>query len=91
MRPTKRMLIEPVAEDLLERRARRRVGDPLGVDGDRQHAGRREAERLELLPVELRIAEREVDAADQRRELARGRARPAGTARRRRARRSAPA
>ena len=39
------------------------------IDGQRQHAGRREAERLELLPVVLGDAERQIDAADQRRQL----------------------
>ena len=38
----------------------------VGVDGDRKHAGVGEAERLELLPVVLRVAERHVGVADQR-------------------------
>ena len=63
------MLIEPVAEDPLQRRPRRRAGDPRGVDRDRHDAGSLEAERLELLPVEVRIAERQVDPSRQRREL----------------------
>ena len=62
---------QAVAEDLFERRTRRRAGDPLGVDRDRQHAGRREPERLELLAVEVGVAEREVDPAGQRRQLLR--------------------
>ena len=53
----------------VERRPVRRLGDARGVDGDREDAGAAEAERLELLAVVLRVAEREVDAAGQRREL----------------------
>ena len=39
------------------------------VDGNRQHAGWREAERLELPAVELGHAERQIDLADERSEL----------------------
>ncbi len=56
---------QPVREDLLEPGPPRCAGDPRRVHGDRQHAGRREAERLELAAIELRIAERQVHAADQ--------------------------
>ena len=44
-------------------------GDAGRVDGDRQHPGGREAERLELPAVELGHAERQIDMADQGREL----------------------
>ena len=40
------------------------------VGHDRQHAGGAEAERLELLPVVLGVAEREVAAVDVGRQLA---------------------
>ena len=40
-----------------------------GVDRDREDAGTSEAQRLQLLPVVVRVAEREIDAADQRRQL----------------------
>ena len=61
---------QAVGQDLLQRRAARRAGDPLGVHRNRQHAGALEAERLELLAVELGVAERQIDAAGQRRQLA---------------------
>ena len=70
IRPTNRMLIRPSERIFSSAGRRGAVGDPLGVDGDRQHAGRREAHGLEFLPVELRVAEREIDAADQRPQLA---------------------
>ena len=60
---------QPVAEDPLQRRPRRRAGDPRGVDGDRHDAGPLEAERLELLAVEVGIAERQVDVPRERRQL----------------------
>ena len=37
---------------------------------DRQHGRPREAERVEILPVELRIAHRQIAAVDVRLELA---------------------
>ena len=58
-----------VVQDVVEHRLRPRVREALGVDRDRQHARRREPERGELAPVELRVAEREIDAADQAGEL----------------------
>ena len=82
---------QAVLEDARQRRARRRLGDAVEIDGNRHHAGRREAQRLELLTVVVGVAEREVDVADQRRQLRVGRSTPAGTGWRRRARRSAPA
>ena len=69
MRPTNRMLIRPSARICSSAGRRGALGDPLGVDRDRQHAGRREPQRLELRAVELRIAERQIDMADQRSQL----------------------
>jgi hypothetical protein len=60
---------QPVVEDRLERRAPGRLGDPRRVDRNRKHAGAAEAECVELLAVVLGIAEREIDAADQRAQL----------------------
>ena len=60
---------EAVVQDLFERRPSGRLRDPRGIDRNREHAGAAEAERLELRPVVLRIAERQVDAAGERREL----------------------
>ena len=39
------------------------------VDGNREHARRRKSEAVEILPVVLRVAEREIDVADERRQL----------------------
>ena len=69
IRPTNRMFVQLVVE---------LAGDaPVGSAGQvrevRDHgqdAGLREAKRLELLPVELRVAEREIAAVDVRLQLA---------------------
>ena len=60
---------QAVVEDRLERRAPDALRDARRVDGDREDAGRREPERLELLPVVLGVAERQIDVADERRQL----------------------
>ena len=82
---------EPVVEHRLERRPLDRLRDARRVDRDREDAGRSEAERLELPAVVLGVAERQIDAADERRQLLAGRARRAGTAPGRTARRTPPA
>ena len=60
---------EAVVENLFERRASSPARHARGVDRDRKDAGRREAERFELLPVVLRVAERQIDPAGERRQL----------------------
>ena len=67
--PDEQDVDQPVGEDLLERGAARRPGQALGVDGDGHHARPPEAQLLELVAVELRIAEREVDPPGERAEL----------------------
>ena len=60
---------QAVAENLLECRPARCAGDAPGIDGDGQHAGRREPQLLELTAIELRVAERQIDVPDERRQL----------------------
>ena len=62
-----------------------------GIDGDRQHAGGRETQRLELAAVELGVAEREVDVPDERRQLPSSERRQAEERRVSTARRTPPA
>ena len=69
IRPTNRKFTSPSSRICSSAGRADRLRDARGIDGDRKDAGRREAERLELLPVVLRIAERQIDAADQRRQL----------------------
>ena len=61
---------EPVVQNLVERGPRRRLRDAGRIDGDRKHPRPRETERLELPAVVFRIAEREIDAARERGDLA---------------------
>ena len=58
-----------VAEHPLERRTARRRGDPGDIDGDREDAGVVEAQRVELVAVEGRVAQRDVGPPGQRRQL----------------------
>ena len=60
---------QAVVEHPVERRPLDRSRDPRRVDGDRKHTGRAEPERIELLTVVCRVAQREIDPAGQRREL----------------------
>jgi hypothetical protein len=60
---------EAVPENLFEGGPSRSPRNPFGVDGNRKHACWREAHVLELLPVELRVAERELHAPGQRPQL----------------------
>ena len=60
---------EAVVEQDVERRPLGRLRDARSVDRDREDPGAAEAERLELLPVVLRVAERDVDAPRERRQL----------------------
>ena len=69
MRPTNRMLISPSPRIFSSAGRCGAAGDAFGVDGDGHHAGRREPELLEFLPVELRVAERQIDVADERSQL----------------------
>ena len=69
MRPTKRMLIRPSPRIFSRAGRRGALVMRSGVDGYRQHAGWRKPQRLELAAVELGVAEREVDVADERRQL----------------------
>ena len=57
---------QTIVEHPIERRAVDLLRDARCVDRDREHPGRREAERLELLPVVLGIAQRQFDMADER-------------------------
>ena len=82
---------EAVAENRLEGRPARRVGDAACIDGDRQHAGGRETQRLELAAVELGIAEREIDVSDERRQLTSSERRQPEEARTNTGRRTPPA
>ena len=61
MRPTNRMFVQLVVELAGDQVVRLEI-EVREVGYDRQHAGRIEAQRLELLPVELRVAECEIDA-----------------------------
>ena len=60
MRPTNRKFASPSSEYGVEHRMSGRAASGARVDGDRQHAGVREAERLELLTVVVGIAEGQV-------------------------------
>jgi hypothetical protein len=60
---------QAVAQDRLERRHRGRTGQTVPRRGNREDAGRCEAERCELRAVVLRVAKREIHRADQRRQL----------------------
>ena len=63
---------EVVVQDLVERRPVGWLRDARQIDRQRQHAGRREPERLELPPIVVGDAEREIDRADQRRQFPAG-------------------
>ena len=68
-RPTKRMFVHSSSNWL----ATKPLGAPIEVRearNDRQHGGAGKSERLEILPVELRIAQREIAAIDVGLELA---------------------
>ena len=69
IRPTNRMLIRPSPRIFSSAGRRGASVMRAGIDGNRQHAGRREPQLLELLPVELGVAERQIHVADERCEL----------------------
>ena len=54
---------QAIAEDLFERGPPGRIGDALRVDGNRHHTGWRKSHLLELLPVELGVAKRQIRRA----------------------------
>ena len=56
--------VRPLIVELPRHEPVGRVVEVGEVRHDRQHAGSREAERLEVVPVELRVAEREVAPID---------------------------
>ena len=68
-RPTNRMFVQLVVELARDQVVRPEI-EVREVGHDRQHAGRIEAQRLELLPVEFRIAERQIARARDRAQLA---------------------
>ena len=67
--PDEQEIHQLVVEQPFDGRATGRPRQAGRVDRNRQDSGRREAERFELLTVELGHAERQIDMADERREL----------------------
>ena len=62
--------VRPVVVELARRRTGSARVEVREVGHDRQHRGPREAERLEILPVELGVAERQIAAIGVRPQLA---------------------
>ena len=69
MRPTKRMLMRPSPRIFSSAGRLGASGDPLGVDGDRHDAGRREAHLLEFPSIEVGVPERQVHLTHERPQL----------------------
>ena len=65
----KQEIHEVIVQDLVERGPLHGPGDSRQVDGEGKHAGRFEPHRVQFPPVVIRHAERQVDAANERRQF----------------------